>query len=138
MDNGFDYTKTHGYCEESEYKYTASDGTCKSAACDHTKYQISKYTDISVGSWEDLQSVVMKRPVAIAVDANSWFSYSTGVFDDCGTSLDHGVLLVGLDDDLNWIVKNSWGARWGEQGFIRLAGKANTCGLANAASFPEF
>lgn len=49
---------------------------------------------------------------------------------ECGTSLDHGVTLVGFDSSA-WLIKNSWGASWGESGYIRLDVTKNTCGLAN-------
>jgi len=72
--------------------------------------------------------------------------YDSGVFDgDCGTQLDHGMLVVGygLDDASGleyWIVKNSWGANWGEAGYIRMAyGKnagAGQCGIAMEAAYP--
>jgi len=60
--------------------------------------------------------------------------YAGGVFSDCSTNLDHGVLLVGYTDHY-WIVKNSWNTNWGEQGYIKLA-KGNTCGIASQASYP--
>jgi len=44
-------------------------------------------------------------------------------------------LAVGYDDSSNWIVKNSWGASWGDNGYITLAA-GNTCGCADAASAP--
>jgi len=52
--------------------------------------------------------------------------YSGGVIDDasCGTSLDHGVLAVGYDDSANppyYLVKNSWGASWGDNGYVKIA-----------------
>jgi len=69
------------------------------------------------------------------LDANNFQFYDSGVFSDCGTQLDHGVTLVGYTSEF-WIVRNSWGSSWGEQGYIRLA-RGNTCGLANVASYPN-
>ena len=80
----------------------------------------------------------MIEPISIAVDAENWSSYSSGIFSDCSSSeenLDHGVLLVGYNqEDQYYIVKNSWGASWGEEGYIRLA-LGNTCGICLSASY---
>jgi len=46
-------------------------------------------------------------------------------------------LAVGNDDDGNYIVKNSWGTSWGEQGYIQLK-EGNTCGITSDASYPSF
>ena len=70
---------------------------------------------------------LVQQPVSVAVEADqSVFQlYAGGVMTKaCGTNLDHGVLAVGygtLGGKDFWLVKNSWGADWGENGFIRIA-----------------
>ena len=49
--------------------------------------------------------------------------------------MDHVVVIVGYTQDA-WIVRNSWGASWGEKGYARIIRGKNACGLANAASYP--
>jgi C1A family cysteine protease len=68
----------------------------------------------------------------VSVDANNWSKYASGIFTNCGTSLDHNVLLVGVTDTY-WKIKNSWGTSWGEKGYIRIAG-GNTCGICQDKS----
>jgi len=58
-------------------------------------------------------SAIMAKPLSITVDANNWSPYKSGVFSNCGSSIDHAVLLVGVDADGTWKVKNSWGTGWG-------------------------
>ena len=69
--------------------------------------------------------------------------YTSGVITSstCGTALDHGVLVVGYDHDKTsgldyWIVKNSWGASWGQSGYVWLARGQNTCGINQQPSYP--
>ena len=79
------------------------------------------------------------KPVSIAVDAGAMQFYFGGIISasDCGTSLDHGVLLVGYNEDQKyWKIKNSWGEYWGENGYCRFEYPANTCGILNDASYP--
>jgi C1A family cysteine protease len=66
----------------------------------------------------------------VAVDASKWSSYKSGIFNNCNTSLNHGVLLVGYSGTF-WKIKNSWGTSWGESGYMRLAAPNNTCGICN-------
>jgi C1A family cysteine protease len=72
-------------------------------------------------------------PVSVAIEADQdvYQSYTGGVISKgCGTNTDHGVLIVGYGKGF-WIVKNSWGADWGENGFVRIADKAGEgwCGI---------
>jgi len=139
MDDGFEYIiKNGGIGSESSYKYTAKDGTCKSVPSVST---ISKFTDIKAKDEAGLMTAIQTQPISIAVDAQiGWQTYGGGVLSTCTQkSLDHGVLLVGYGTDAGkdyWLVKNSWGQSWGESGFIRLKRNMDSCGLADAASFP--
>lgn len=141
MDDAFEYViQNGGLTLESNYAYTASDGTCNENV--DKDVQISGYKDVQHGSESDLMSAIQKGPVSIAIEADkSGFQfYKSGVFKgDCGKQLDHGVLLVGYgteNGDDYWLVKNSWGASWGDEGYIKLIRGQDQCGLADSASYP--
>ena len=148
MDDAFTYAKlSSGICSESSYPYKAADeSTCM--ACTPV-VQIASYLDVQSDNETALLAAVALQPVSVAVDASGmdWQMYSGGVLTDvnCGTQLDHGVLVVGYGTDAAtntpyWLVKNSWGTTWGEQGYIRIArgsgGPAGLCGIASLPSFP--
>lgn len=74
-------------------------------------------------------------PIAVGVSSafNDFFNYDSGVFDGCrnyGGEVDHAVLLVGFTPEGHWIIKNSWGTDWGEQGFM-IIDKDHNCGLTS-------
>jgi hypothetical protein len=142
MDSAFQYIiSNNGICSEDSYPYQAADGSCQS--CDAVA-TISSYVDVTQNSESALQAAVAITPVSVAVDAGQFQSYSSGILNgDCGTSLDHGVLAVGYGTDNGqdyWLVKNSWGASWGESGYIRLArnigSSSGQCGIAMDPSYP--
>lgn len=110
--------------------YSAKLGSCKRKGGD---FKISSFTDIK--NCNDLALALVERPISVAVDADDWDKYQSGVFNKCRTRLNHGVTLVGMTDQY-WKVKNSWSTSWGEMGYIRLA-RGNTCGLCNQASYPN-
>jgi len=71
---------------------------------------------------------LQRGPVAVNVDASSWHDYESGVYTGCSTEnvdIDHVVLLVGYGTTTQgvdyYIIRNSWGPGWGEEGYIRLA-----------------
>lgn len=139
MDYAFTYVEKNGICKEADYKYTAADGTCEKT-CTAALASISGYVDVK--SEDDLETAVCNvGPVSVAVDANAkWQLYSKGIMSKilCNPNrLDHGVLAVGYDNnDKYWTVKNSWGASWGEKGYIRLEKGTDTCGIAQQPSYP--
>jgi len=147
MDDAFNWIiQNGGLCTEQAYPYTAQDGTCHETNCT-SAVTITGYTDVTVDSEAQLQAAVAQQPVSIAVDASEgWQLYAGGILDSscgCSTNLDHGVLAVGYGADSTneayWKVKNSWGADWGEAGYIRLkrnVGGAGTCGLCMDPSYP--
>ena len=142
MDQGFQYIISNkGITTEAAYPYTAQDGTCKSGVS--AAATLSSFVDVAQGSEADLMKAVNLGPVSIAIEADQqcFQFYSGGILSDssCGMQLDHGVLVVGYGTENNvdyWIVKNSWGASWGESGYIRLIRGKNECGIAQAASYP--
>lgn len=140
MDDGFQYIiDNKGLCSEASYAYTAAQGTCQTSCTEIV--QISSF--VNVGTNEPaLKAAVAITPVSIAIEADQtgFQFYSSGVFSGaCGQALDHGVLAVGYGTDNGqayWIVKNSWGASWGESGYIRIAMGQNLCGISNEPSYP--
>lgn len=148
MDNAFQYIKENGGIDtEKSYPYEAIDDTC------HFKKETvgatdKGFTDIPQGDEEAMkQAVATIGPVSVAIDASheSFQFYSSGVYVEpqCDSEqLDHGVLVVGYgtDEASNqdyWIVKNSWGTSWGDQGYIKMArNMKNHCGIATASSYP--
>lgn len=74
-------------------------------------------------SGTDLKAAVTKMPTAISIQASSQIfqMYTGGVIDSyaCGHIADHAGIAVGYKDDY-WVVKNSWGEKWGEDGYVRI------------------
>lgn len=129
MNNAFKYVRDRGISLETEYPYKAVKQVCQKDAGD---FRCGGFVD-ALGCTA-LSTALVIRPISIAVDATNWSPYKNGVFSDCDTKLNHGVLLVGVSQDY-WRVKNSWSAKWGENGFIRLA-RGNTCGICTIPSYP--
>lgn len=130
MTNAFKFVKDHGIVHEAEYPYKGVQGKCGKA---DGPFKVSGYTEIT--NCNDLANAIVSRVVSVAVDATNWSRYSSGVFNNCATRLNHGVTLTGVSDQA-WTIKNSWGTSWGEKGYIRLA-RGNTCGVCNMASYPN-
>jgi len=146
MDQAFQYVEANGIELESTYPYKGVDGKCQYKAAS-TIFKIDNYTDVTPKDNDALQAAVAGQPVSIAIDAENIMFYSSGIFDNknCGDSLDHGVLIVGYGTANStdfWKVKNSWGASWGEEGyirFIRVSGQVEAiCGLNLEPSYPAY
>ncbi|KAG8365531.1 hypothetical protein BUALT_Bualt18G0114800 [Buddleja alternifolia] len=148
MDYAFEFIiSNHGLTTESNYPYEGSDGTCNSKKESSRVAKITGYEDVPANSESALMKAVANQPVSVAIDAsgNDFQFYSSGVFmGECGTELDHGVTAVGYDKTSDgtkyWLVKNSWGSSWGENGYIRMQrgidAAEGLCGIAMQASYP--
>ncbi|XP_040394660.1 cathepsin S isoform X3 [Cygnus olor] len=106
----------------------------------------SKYVELPYADEAALKDAVANiGPVSVAIDATqpTFFLYKSGVYDDprCTQEVNHGVLVIGygtLNDKDYWLVKNSWGVRFGDDGYIRMSrNHANHCGIASYASYPQ-
>ena len=145
MDSAFNYAKQTPLTTEANYPYTAQYHTSCSYAGNGIVSVLS-YADVAVNSASALKNALATGPVSVAIEADTsvFQSYTGGILTStaCGTTLDHGVLAVGFGVEAGVeyiIVKNSWGASWGENGFIRLgvADGDGICGINQSASIPK-
>jgi len=121
---GYQYVVDKSISSEKDYPYRAQTGRC-----DETKPKVVKasgFVKLPENNYTALVTAIATiGPMAVSVDAGPWMSYSSGVFSGCGTHVDinHAVQAVGYGTAAGkdyWIVRNSWGAFWGESGYIRL------------------
>jgi hypothetical protein len=164
MDNVFEFVAANGGLDTAdEYGYYSSWGLplswCnKRKMADRRVVSIDGYEDVPVDDEDALLKAASAQPVSVAICASSALQfYGGGVVAEkaCCEELNHGVLLVGYDEE-SWLIKNSWGAEWGESGYFRLkrvsaGGKKATaaetpattpaptkglCGITDASSYP--
>ena len=143
MDDAFSYMEEHPLCTETDFPYSSGGGSCNSSC--PPRVEIHSFVDIPPNNETEMQIAVSMHPISIALeaDSSSFQLYESGVFDSssCGTSLDHGVAIVGYGEDKGgkryWKAKNSWGKSWGEEGFFRIAMGKNMCGLSLKPSYPS-
>jgi len=122
-----------GLDAESCYPYTAEDGSCASSNCQPV-YTVSTVTPIGQDE-STIYQALGSGPMSICCDAEAWQNYNGGVLTaaQCGSNVDHAIQLTGYSPDQGgyWIVRNSWGASWGENGFIYLSYGENTCAITS-------
>eukprot|EP01127_Copromyxa_protea_P003288 TRINITY_DN13121_c0_g1_i1.p1 TRINITY_DN13121_c0_g1~~TRINITY_DN13121_c0_g1_i1.p1 ORF type:complete len:365 (-),score=100.08 TRINITY_DN13121_c0_g1_i1:41-1114(-) len=148
----YDVLSWGGLQTEAEYPYTGVTGTCTMKKSQLIA-PIKNFTCISgpnAANEEQLRAFLYHNgPVSIALDAGLLQLYFGGIVDpffpslECDpNTLDHALLIVGWGQERNWIgemtpywiVKNSWGADWGDSGYFLIARNLNMCGVANAVS----
>jgi len=141
----YDYVQQAGGLENATvYPYDAEQGTCRFNVADE-KATVTGYSWLSNDTHKNEDAmeayVGTTGPLSIAVDASSWQFYKTGIIRlICGTTLDHAVQIVGYATEAGlfktkyWIVRNSWGADWGEQGYVFVERNKNLCGIAEFAT----
>jgi len=128
-----------GQDSEDSYPYTAGNGNSGSCQFDpsNVKAKISGYKKVS--GEPALQTTLQSTgPISVCVDASTWQTYQSGVLTDCGTSVDHCVQLTGYANwgtsGSYWIVRNSWGDSWGQNGFIWIQTGSDLCLIGDYAT----
>merc|ERR1712023_175106 len=142
MDMAFSFAEKEDICTEASYPYTSGHGKvgeCHSTGCDVgiPRGGVVGFKNVMRNSEHALMEAVSLQPVSIAVEADRrmFQMYKRGVMSRlCGAALDHGILCVGYGTEEGtdyWLVKNSWGTVWGENGFgklLRGKGRSGECG----------
>lgn len=149
LEPAYDYIKDKGLVTDKSYPYTATTGEECKAKAEHLAANIASYVTIPEGDSKALkEALVSQGPISVGIDASSehWQFYGGGIYyeSECKSSiedLNHAVLLVGYGEEKGvpyWIVKNSYGDSWGENGYARIArNETNHCGIASYAVYPK-
>ena len=139
MNAAFKMSRNHkGLNSEEDYPYIHK----RNKKCGHQKKvhsQVIDYiqvTDTTMTFEEaeaNMKAALDIAPLTTGIAAHGWQHYKKGVFSCEGTfSKDHAVLVIGYTEAGHWIIRNSWGSRWGDQGYITIAA-GNTCLLLDDA-----
>src|SRR3954469_4056119 len=110
-----------GSVYETDIPYKAKDGTCVSSATYHEKAK--NYGTVTNNVDKMKQALYDYGPMYVSIcSGNNLSSYKSGIISKTdGTQTNHGVVLTGWDDANGcWIIKNSWGASFGEKGYFRI------------------
>ena len=137
QEDAFDYLKTTGTVLESAYPYKGTDNKCKLNS--KSKYYAYVYSWYQISTDEEVikQTCYEQGPITVGINAD-WFQfYTKGVFNPIfcpgsESNLNHAVTIVGYGNENNtdyWLVKNSWGVSWGEEGYIKVKRGASVCGI---------
>lgn len=152
IDSAFEYQLKNGQTLDANYPYTSGktsvkNDQCMSSSSGEVGPTFSECFHVTPFDQVALARAVQDTPVAVAIEADTKYFqlYTSGILtgDACGTELDHAVVIVGYGVDGEvpyWTVRNSWGASWGEDGYVRI-GRSNSrsdagvCGIATMPSF---
>lgn len=148
--DAFNYVVRHGLTQEENFRYEARDLRCKRDLPVFAKLTSWHYIGSEGGGASTAQ---LKQAIydhgPISVDVNANFSYDSGVYTSCsgGGGTNHMVTIEGWVDDQAysqngggyWIMRNSWGSDWGEDGYMRIVYKSrsgrNCNGIGNVGAY---
>ena len=139
-----------GMDQDCIYQYAQDHGFCEGKECEcASPHKLASTLKIPPNDEDALKSAVLKGVVAVFVEADQpvFEDYRSGVLDagaSCGVKINHGLVLTGFGTENGkdyWVLKNSWGVSWGQQGFILLkrgssTGTPGECGVTLFARLP--
>ena len=140
-ETAFDYVIRNGGIQTwSSYPYEASRGACENDSA-YVSASLKSYNYVERD--EEILKVALatEGPIVTYLNGDPIMFYSSGVFNsDCNGTLNHAGLLVGYgtENDVDyWLMKNSWGSRWGDRGYIKIARNRNfMCGVGLISIYP--
>jgi C1A family cysteine protease len=141
----WDYYQTADAVLQSDYAYAGVDQSCMASQYSGTGVRDLSSANITPGSESQMKAALAQQAISVAVDVTLGFQlYTTGIYNpaSCGTAVNHGVGLVGYGSDNGqdyYILRNSWGASWGESGYMRIADNgvgAGVCAVQLHGSYP--
>ncbi|XP_053205499.1 procathepsin L-like [Panonychus citri] len=146
LDLAFQFVLDNGGVDtESSYPYEGDTiGECRFNSST-VGAAIQSYRSILPKAEDDLLDAATNHVVSAAIQVTQGFQlYSGGIFDDptCSNNeedLNHAIAIIGFGSSGGqdwWLIKNSWGPTWGENGYGRIARGKNTCGIAFNAIYP--
>jgi len=126
--------------------YLAEDHNCRDTdddSCDYPGVSVTDFYNKWYSTEAEMKELVYMAPVATSVFASYWGDYGGGVYDDerccesetdpnCIWSNNHEVTAVGYGSEAGkdyWLVKNSWGSRWGDAGYMKIKRGSGHCGF---------
>jgi len=144
MEDAFDWViSNRGIASQADYPYTSGNGvtgSCVTSKLSLVAATISSYHIVAANEASMANYLSQYGPLSVAVDASSWNTYNGGIMSNCGAfQINHGVIIVGVQTTAStpyWIIKNSWGTSWGEDGYLLLRYNTNQCSITAAPSSP--
>lgn len=139
-DWALDYVKDAGIVLDSEYPFVIWKNDCQPIPTARKLLNHTKPWSMLVNQTNNIKNALAEYgPLSVSVDAYRWQFYTSGIYNDCHD--DHitlACLLVGYQEDGAWILRNSWGTEWGEQGYIRISDKSTACLVKTHVVIPHF
>jgi C1A family cysteine protease len=124
------YIRDKGLTLSTAYPYKGVKSACQKEIGEYKPV----YKHVEFNGCNDITSALYNSPLTVAVNAVDWQSYKAGIYNGCtSTEVNHDILLIGVNTE-SWRLKNSWGTKWGEFGYIRLK-LGNTCGVCEKPAF---
>lgn len=142
----FEYIEfANGITSEIQYPYAGLQHACWANISMEAQAPLGSI-NVTAGNEIGLQQAICySGPTAVVFSITpDFYQYSSGVYSNanCSSTLAHAGLVIGYGTDATsglpyWIVKNSWGSGWGQEGYVNIQRGNNTCGIANCAAYPN-